>query len=50
MQCIYMVSDRYIWLHIAIYTHIHREDTPKWCPGRLPNTITARKLMRATPS
>ena len=50
MQCIYMVSDMYIWLHIAIYSHIHREDTPEWCARRLPNTITARKLMRATPS
>ena len=25
MQCIYMVSDMYIWLHIAIYSHIHSD-------------------------
>ena len=40
----------YIWLHIAIYSHIYSVYTPKWCERRLPNTITARKLMCATPS
>ena len=37
-------------VYIATYSHIYSVYTPEWCATRLPNTITARELMRATPS
>ena len=39
----------YIWLHIAIYTHIYSIYTPEWCAKWLPSAFTARKLTCAIP-
>ena len=40
----------YIWVYMAIYTHIYSIDTSEWCAKQLPSSFTARKLMHATPS
>ena len=44
------VKFMYIWLNIAIYTHIYGLNTRKRCAQHLYSAFTPRKLVHATPS
>ena len=47
-QVLYVSKYLYIWLNIAIYTHICTILVPKRCATPIHSTFTARKLVRAT--
>ena len=48
LKVLYASKYLYIWLHIAIYTHICTILAPKRCKTPIHSTFTARKLVRTT--
>ena len=48
MQLVYRLKCIYIWLNMAIYTHICAILAPKRCMKPIHSVFTPRKLVHAT--
>ena len=50
LKLVYISKCLYIWLYMAIYTHICILLAPKRCMRFIPSMLTPKKLFCATPS